>query len=223
MLLCLNTCTTTSALPSSFNNNEQPPHPSLSTTWSLAATELTLKSNEIHRCFVSTASCQLLSHALIDMTESESPAPKESSNGFFKNLGNRLKKPVSRFRSRPSSPQPPASLQDNPTREPSLSHRDVLPPVGRLIESTAGTSATTPQRGDFMDYHLLHGMFNPVQMIIHQPSSQDRSYHCRVLDHPSLQQFRVSYFPSYITVIIIGLTVICRSASCSGSGWRQSS
>ena len=173
--------------------------------------ELTLKSNEILPVLC-TAPCQLLPHALIDMADGESPAPKESSTGFFKNLGNRLKKPVSRFRNRSSSPQSPASLQDNPTREPSLSHRTVLPPVGRLMRSTAGTSATTPQKGDFMDYYLLHGMLSPVQMIAHQPSSQDRSYHCRVLDHPSLQQFRVSNFPSYITVII-GLTGICRSAS----------
>jgi len=56
-----------------------------------------------------------------------------------------------------------------------------------------------------MDYHLLHGMLSPVQMITRQPSSQDLSYHCRVLDHPSLQQFRVSNFPSYTTVIM-GLT-----------------
>jgi len=151
------------------------------------------------------------------MTDSESSVPKESSTGFFKNLGNRLKKPVSRFRSRSSSPQPSASLQDNPTREPSPSHRAVLPPVGPLIGSTTGTSATIPQQGDFMDYHLLHGMLSPVQMIAHQPSSQDVSYRCRVLDHPSLQQLRVRNFPSYTTVII-GLTGTCRSASSSGSG-----
>jgi len=151
------------------------------------------------------------------MADGESSAPKESSTGFFKNLGNRLKKPVSRFRSRSSSPQPPTTLQDNPTREPSPSHRAVLPPVGRLIGSTAGTSATTLQQGDFMDYHLLHGMLSLVQMFTHRPSSQGLSYRCRVLDHPSLQQFRVSNFPSY-TTLIIGLTGVCRSASCSGSG-----
>ena len=149
------------------------------------------------------------SHALIDMTDSESPAPKESSTGFFKNLGNRLKKPVSRFRNRSSSPQPSASLQDNPSTERSLAHRAVFSSVSQLTGSIAGTSATIPQKGDFMDYHLLRGMLSPAQMITRQPSCQDRSYHCRVLDHPSLQQLRVSNFPSYITVII-GLTGICR-------------
>ena len=156
------------------------------------------------------------------MADGESPAPKESSTGFFKNLGKRLKKPVSRSHSRSSSPQPSTALQDNPSRERSPAYHAVFSSVSRLTGSIAGTSATTPQKGDFMDYHLWRDTLSSVQMITHRPSSQDLSYRCPVPDHPSLQKFRVSNFPSYITVSI-GLTGICRSASCSGSGWRQSS
>jgi len=173
--------------------------------------DLTLKSLCASYC--------LLPLALIDMADSGSPAAKESSTGFFRNLGKRLKKPVSSSHSQSSYS---ASLQDNPTRERSPAPRAVFSSVGRLIGSIAGTSATTHQQGDFMDYHLLHGMLSPVQMTTRQPSSQYLSYRCRVLDHPSLQKFRVSNFPSYITVII-RLTGVCRSPSCSGSGRRRSS
>jgi len=134
-----------------------------------------------HPCFV-----LLLPLTLVNMADGESPAPKGSSTGFFKNLGKRLKKPVSRSHSRSSSPQPSTALQDNPSRERPLAHRAGFSSVSRLIGSIAGTSATIPQKGDFMDYHLLRGMLSPVQMITHQPSSQDLSYRCRVLDHPSL-------------------------------------
>ena len=159
---------------------------------------------------------------IVDMADGESPAPKESSTGFFKNLGKRLKKPISRSHNRSISPQPSTALQDNPSTERSLAHRAVFSSVSRLTGSIAGTSATTPQKGDFMNYHLLHAMLSLVQMITRRPSSQDLSYRCRVLDHPSLQKFRVSYFPSY-TTIIIGLTGVRRSAPGSGSGWYQSS
>ena len=145
-----------------------------------------------HPCFV-----LLLPLTLVNMADGESPAPKGSSTGFFKNLGKRLKKPVSRSHSRSSSPQPSTALQDNPSRERPLAHRAGFSSVSRLTGSIAGTSATIPQKGDFMDYHLLRGMLSPVQMITHQPSCQDLSHRCRVLDHPSLQQFRVSNFPSY--------------------------